>query len=38
MIKTITNLTIREWRDIETNEISAESLISDIYERMAKRD
>lgn len=38
MIKTITNLTIRKWRDIETNEITAESLINDLYERMANED
>lgn len=38
MIKTITNLTIRKWRDLDTNEITAESLINDLYERMAKRD
>ena len=38
MIKTITDLTIRKWRDIETNEITAESLINDIYERMANED
>lgn len=38
MIKTITNLTTKKWRDIYTNEIAAESLINDLYERMAKRD
>lgn len=38
MIKPITNLTIRKWRDIETNEITAESLINDLYERMANED
>lgn len=27
MIKTITNLTISKWRDLDTNEITAESLI-----------
>ena len=36
MIKTITNLTIRKWRDLGTNEIAAESLIIEYIDESVK--
>lgn len=36
MIKTITNLTIRKWRDIGTNEVTAESLIIEYIDEHGK--
>lgn len=36
MIKTITNLTIRKWRDIDTNEVIAESLIIEYIDEHGK--
>lgn len=36
MIKTITNLTIRKWRDLGTNEIAAESLIIEYIDESGK--
>lgn len=36
MIKTITNLTIRKWRDIVTNEITDESLIIEYIDESGK--
>ncbi len=36
MIKTITNLTTRKWRDLDTNEIAAESLILEYIDESGK--
>lgn len=36
MIKTITNLTIKKWRDIYTNKIAAESLILEYIDESGK--
>ena len=36
MIKTITNLTISKWRDIDTNEVTAESLIIEYIDEHGK--
>lgn len=36
MIKTITNLTTKKWRDIYTNKIAAESLILEYIDESGK--
>lgn len=36
MIKTITNLTTKKWRDIYTNKIAAESLILEYIDKSGK--